>query len=378
MDRLKQIRTDIDQCDKQIVELFELRLEKSLEALHYKQDQGLPILQNDREKIVLEKVKNHLRNKAFTNEVEKLYETMMRLSRQVQARDWNLSDFILIGESIVLPIGERMKQNKVAYQGEAGAFGHLALNHYFKDDVIEILNYNKFEDVLKAVQNGRVEYGVLPIENSSTGGIFEIYDLLLKYDLYIVGEQELKIEQHLIGNEAAEMKDITEIYSHNQGFKQSQDFLKDYPDIKQIPLDNTAASAKFVRESNDISKGAIASREAAKLYGLKILKENIHTNDENWTRFIVVGKKLELDKESKKISLIYSLRHNVGSLYESLGIFAEHEINLMKVESRPIQNQPWKYHFYVDVEGNLLDQKVQEAMNSIQKKSLLMKILGNY
>lgn len=376
-DKLNQIREDIDNYDKQIVELFEQRMEKSLEALRYKQEKGLPILQNNREEIVLEKVKRNLKNKELDSDIEQLYKMIMKLSRQIQAREWNLSDFLLIGESIVLPLGERLEKKIVAFQGEPGAFGHQALKKYFVGEE-EVLHFNKFEDVFLALQNEKADYGVLPIENSSTGGIHDVYDLLLKYDLFIVGEVYLQVEHHLIGCEEATLTTISEVYSHIQGFNQCRTFINQYPNWKLISLDNTAKGAKYVKELNDPTKAAIAGKEAAEIYGLKIIESNIHTNEENWTRFIIIGKKVEINKNSKKISMVYSTRHNVGSFYESLGVFVEQGINLAKVESRPIPNQPWKYHFYVDIEGNLLDKQVQEAIKNLQEKSLYIKVLGNY
>lgn len=376
-DRLEQIRKDIDSYDKQIVELFELRMEKAVEALKYKQAKGLPIVQNDREKKVLEKVADYLRNKDFYPELEQLYLTIMKLSRQIQARKWNLSDFLLIGESLVLPLGERLDKKTVAFQGEKGSFGHRALKEYFGNGET-VIKFEKFDDVFAAVTNGSADYGVLPIENSSTGGIHDVYDLLLKYDLYIVGEQTLQVDHHLLGVEGATAESIKEVFSHPQGFNQCRAYLNHNPDWRLIPFENTATSAKYIKEQNDIEKAAIASKEAAKIYNLKIIAENIHTNKENWTKFIIIGKKVEINKDSKKISLVYSLRHNVGSLYDSLGTFVKQGINLAKVESRPIPNQPWKYHFYVDIEGNLHDKQVQDAIKTIQGKSLFLKILGNY
>ena len=376
-DKLKKIRNDIDNYDKQIVELFEQRMGKALEALRYKQENGIPILQNSREELVLEKVKKNLKNKELDSDLEQLYKTIMKLSRQIQAREWNLSDFLLIGESIVLPLGERLEKKIVAFQGEPGAFGHQALKKYFGSEE-KVLHFNNFEDVFIALQNNEADYGVLPIENSSTGGINDVYDLLLKYDLFIVGEVYLQVEHHLVGSEATTLASISEVYSHIQGFNQCKVFINQYPNWRLISLDNTAKSAKYVKEINDPTKAAIASKEAAEIYGLKIIESNINTNEENWTRFIIIGKKVEIDKNSKRISMVYSTRHNVGSLYESLGVFVRQGINLAKVESRPIANQPWKYHFYVDIEGNLLDKQVQEAIINLQEKSLYIKILGNY
>lgn len=377
MERLNKIREEIDHYDKEIVKLFEKRIDKAKEVLQYKLEVGIPIHQQGREQIVFDKAKGNLKNKKLHSEIEELYTTIMKLSRRVQAKEWNLSDFLLIGESLVLPLGERLNKKTIAYQGEPGAFGHLALKKYFQD-VESILSFDKFEGVFKAIKNGTVDYGILPIENSSTGGIHDVYDLLLEYDLYIVGEQQLQIDHNLVAVKDSNIEHISEIYSHIQGFNQCKTFLNQYPHWQQIPMTNTAASAKYINDMNDPSKAAIASKEAADIYGLEVIKENIQTNKENWTRFIIIGKKVEVTEESKKISLIYSLRHNVGALYESLGYFVNQGINLVKVESRPINNQPWKYHFYIDIEGNLLDKKVQEAIERVQRNSIFIKVLGNY
>jgi len=374
---LELIRADIDQYDKQIVELFEKRMEKAIEVLQYKLEVGLPILQQSREKKVIEKVVNHLKDKELESEVEQLYRTIMSISRRVQARKWNLSDLLLIGESVLIPLGDQIKDKTVAFQGQPGAFGHQALKRYF-GQTDPIIHFDTFEDVFMALQQEKADYGVLPIENSSTGGVHDVHDLLLKYDLFIVGEQYLSIEHHLLGVKGSSLEMIDEVFSHIQGLRQCQDFLKGNSNLKQTALENTATSAKYVQEINDPTKAAIASKEAAELYGLDILKENINTNQENWTRFIIIGRKVELQEEHKKISLIYSLRHNVGSLHESLGLFSQHGINLVKLESRPIANEPWKYHFFVDIEGNLMDKQVQKALGELQDKTLYIKILGNY
>ncbi len=376
-EQLNQLRKSIDEYDTQIVELFEKRMGKALEVLHYKQEKGLPVLQHGREQKVIEKVKNNLQNKELHTEIEQLYLTIMKLSRQIQAKEWNLSDFLLIGETIVLPLGERLKEKKIVFQGEFGAFGHQALTKHFGKEQ-SIHHYETFEDVFKALQADEADYGILPIENSSTGAINDVYDLLVQYDVYIVGEQYLQVEHCLVGLEEAQLEDIEEVYSHIQGFHQSKSFLDRYPNWKLIPYTNTAASAKYIKKLKDPTKAAIASKEAAELYDLKVMNEKINTNQENWTRFIIIGKKVEINEDSRKISLIYSLRHNVGALYDSLGVFVKQGINLAKVESRPIPNQPWKYHFFVDIEGNLLDNQVQEAIKQVQEKSLFIKILGNY
>ena len=229
-----------------------------------------------------------------------------------------------------------------------------------------------------AIKNNEIDYGILPIENSSTGGIAEVYDLLRKYGFYIVGEKVIKVEHHLLGVKGAKLEDIQEVYSHHQALQQSSEFLKDYNKFKLIPFSNTATSAEYIKDKNSKTKGAVASKRAAELYGLDIIKSNINHNKDNYTRFIVIGKKLEYNNNSNKISIVVTVPHKPGMLYKTLSIFAKNNINMMKIESRPIIGKPWEYFFYIDFEGNLNEGSVKAAINEIQEDSSYYKLLGNY
>jgi len=265
----------------------------------------------------------------------------------------------------------------VAYQGVPGSFSEQALLQFFTNPV-QTTYVTTFAEVFKLLNNQEVDYGVLPIENSSTGGIYEILDSLNMYDLYIVGETYVRVTHHLLGCHEATIDTIQEIYSHPQGFQQSRLFLDKFPQWKHIPYYNTAISAQLIAEEQDPKKAAIASKRAAEIYNLKVVVENIQDVNNNYTRFVIISKHMHQDAAYNKISIVYSLPHSVGSLYQSLGIFAEHQVNILSLQSRPIKERPWEFYFYLDLAGNIEDQNVKAALLQIKELSRQYKLLGNY
>ena len=263
------------------------------------------------------------------------------------------------------------------FQGIKGSFSEEALYKYFNKTDIKAINYKNFEDVFIAIENNQIKYGVLPIENSWTGAITNVYDLLNKYNCFITGEVFLKPVQNLLGTADSSIDTIKEVYSHPQGFEQSTNFLNKYS-WKLSPYYNTALSAKYIKELNDKSVAAIASKKAAQLYNLKILQENINDTDLNTTRFVVIGKTLEVNSDCDKISILLSTKHKAGALYNLLKYFAENNINMLKIESRPIKHTPWEYYFYIDLEGNIHDDTVKKAIEQIKHDCHYFRILGNY
>ena len=244
---------------------------------------------------------------------------------------------------------------KIGYQGVKGSFSEEAMISFFGENN-KSLNYEKFEDVFISLKNDEIDYGILPFENSCTGAITAVYDLISKYGFYIVGEECIKINQNLVGVKDATVDDIKEVYSHPQGFEQSKNFLRNHEDFKLIYFYNTAISAKHVSKLNDKSKAAIASSRAAKIYNLDILAKNIHDNNNNHTKFVIISKNLQSSKESNKITVSFSLENRAGSLYNLLGHFAKNNINMIKIESRPSNGELWEYVLYVDLEGNINDE----------------------
>ncbi|CDE92484.1 MULTISPECIES: prephenate dehydratase [Acidaminococcus] len=266
----------------------------------------------------------------------------------------------------------------VGYQGVPGAYSHLALRQYFAGRPVEARNYMLFEDVINAVMKGEIRYGVLPIENSSTGGITEVYDLVRRYGAFIVGEKIVKVEHCLLAWPGAKLEDIREVYSHPQGFSQCRTFFKEHPAMRQFNYFNTAKAAELVAEKKTGYMAAVAGAQAAEQYGLAILARGINTNQSNYTRFIVISRERELVPEADKITLIVSLKHQPGSLYRVLSHFARYQINMTNIESRPIPGRPWEYYFHMDITGHLTDPAVRQALADLPEDTTECKILGNY
>ncbi len=266
---------------------------------------------------------------------------------------------------------------KVGFQGVRASFSHQALIEYFGDSE-DTACFSRFEQVFEALENEKIRYGVLPIENSSTGGIAEVYDLLRKYGFYIVGEKCIKVDHNLLGIKGAEILDIDEIYSHEQGFLQCKEFLDSHENWRLIPYFNTAKSAELIKDENLKRKGCIASKKAAEVYGLDILKTNINYNVNNHTRFIIIEKNMKFSEDLDKISVVIALAHKSGALYSILRYFEEYNSNMIKIESRPMVDKSWEYFFYIDFHGNLLEEGTKNLLKDIEKDSLYFKFLGNY
>jgi chorismate mutase / prephenate dehydratase len=371
LSELDEYRKQIDSIDKELIELFEKRMNIAIKVGKYKRKNNLPIFNGKREEEVVEKNVRNLNNSNYSDITRRFFENIMELSRSLQKN---------IANEDSATSNNIMKENKgviVGYQGVKGSFSEEALLKYF-ESYNNTRNYETFEDVFNALEKNEINKAILPIENSYTGAIAEIYDLLVKYDFYIIGEECIKIDQNLIGIKGTKIDEIQEIYSHPQGFEQSKKFLKNYQNIKIIPYHNTAISAKLISDLKDSRKAAIASKKAAEIYGLEILKENINDKKDNYTKFIIIGKQLEYNTECNKISVVFSLENKAGILYSLLRYFAENNINMIKIESRPNKHESWKYLLYVDFEGSLQDSKVKNALELIEKNSGYFKIIGSY
>ena len=372
MDLLGDYRTEIDKIDKEMTKLLEKRMNISKSISKYKMEHDMQIFHPEREKIVIEKNKGYLENKEYGDLVESYYDNLMYLSRLVQQKEIYSENNIY-----TKPYKNDRENLVVGYQGVPGSFGNEAMLKYFKN-IKEAKSYEKFEDVFKAVEDGEIEYGILPVENSSTGGIGTVEDLLKEYNLYIVGEECIRISQNLVGIKGATVDDIKEVYSHPQGFEQSTKFFDKHKDYNLIPYSNTAISAKLVSDLKDKSKAAIASERAAKLYDLKIIKKDVNDLKNNYTRFIVIGRDLECDETCDKVSILFSIEDTSGGLYTVIRHIKEFGLNMSKIESRPNRNNPWNYIFFVDFDGNLFDVNIKKAINTIARSSKYFKLLGCY
>ncbi|MBW6410839.1 prephenate dehydratase [Clostridium weizhouense] len=374
MEGLDDYRKSIDEIDKEIIELFEKRMDVVLKIGEYKKKNNLPVFNKQREEQVVEKNLKHLKNKDYLEETRTFFYRLMKTSRELQVRKINEEelekDLDIEEENIKI-------KDSIGFYGVKGSFTEEAMIKYFgKKNNAKA--YEEFEDVFLAVQKGDIRYGVLPIENSSTGAISDVYDFLYKYGFYITGEVCIKINQNLLGIKGTTVDEIKEVYSHPQGFKQTSEFLKKNSDWKLSPFHSTATSAKLIKDLNDNSKAAIASKRVAEIYGLEVLSANINNQDENFTRFIIIGKELRKDKNADKVSVVFSLEDKAGTLYKLLRYFAENNINMIKIESRPMKQGPWKYFLYVDFEGNLFNEEVTKALALIEQSSAYFKLLGAY
>lgn len=359
MDELINLRNKIDDIDEKMVELFEERMNVAIDISKLKKQIGKDVLDNSREQEVINRNVKHLKNKGFEKPLKEYIETVMKISRGIQREMINSTSL------------------KIGFQGVPGSYSEQALYQYFGKEV-DTKNVKNFEDIFIELKNKDIDYGVVPIENSSTGGISDVYELFNKYNCCITGEVCVKINHHLLGLKGAVIDDIEEVYSHPQGFAQCGEFLKFHPQWKLIPYDNTANSAKLVQKENKKSMAVIASERAAEIYGLNILASYINSNTSNITRFAIVAREMNVSEDADKISVILSTEHKAGSLYNVLKYFAEEKLNLLKIESRPMKNKPWEYFFYIDFEGNINEPSVKEAIDMIKEKSHYFKILGNY
>lgn len=265
---------------------------------------------------------------------------------------------------------------KVAFQGETGAYSEVAVYKYFGAEV-QPIPCKSFQEVFIKADSGLVDYGVLPIENSIEGSVNQVYDLLLTHNLMICGEAVIKIEHCLIGNPNSDLSYIKRVYSHPQALAQCSDFLEKLK-CEVIPTYDTAGSVKIVKERGLIDEAAIASEKAAEIYGMKILARGVSNYPDNYTRFVIVSKEDAPPSGNDKTSIIFSVKHVPGALYEALGVFAKRGINLTKIESRPTRKKPWEYIFYLDFEGHRFEARCADALKELRDKTLFVKVLGSF
>lgn len=373
MTELDEYRNTIDEIDNELVRLFEQRLQTVLKIAEYKEKKHLPVLDAGREELVIQKNLARLSTDAYEQETVQFFQAIMAITKNVQSSKIKKTNY----KQEHFQSAEVKADPRVGYYGAPGSFCEEAMFHYF-ETIGTASSYAEFEDVFQSLTDGKIDYAVLPIENSSTGSIAKVYDLLNESNCSIIGEQLIKINQHLVGLKGSDLGQIKEVYSHQQGFEQSTTFLKPFGKWKLIPYRSTSESAKRISEDRDISKAAISSRRAAAHYGLAILKENIHNSDQNTTRFVILSRELEFDQLSDKITVVFSLDNQAGTLHRLLHHFAENQLNLVKIESRPQTGKNWHYLLYADLEGNLLDPRVQQAFHTIQQYTSYFRMIGNY
>lgn len=369
MKDLKQCRYEIDEIDEQLMALFEKRMQVARDVVNYKMAHDMEIFQSAREIEVIEKNISRIQHNDLKPYAKHFLTSMMNISKTYQ------STFLSFDKNLEF-YTPRMENITVGFQGVPGAFSQKALDTYFGPHTKK-QHYDHFKDVFEALKNDEIDYGIVPLENSSTGAINDNYDAMRDYDFYIVGEQSLSVSQHLLGIKGSHLENIQEVYSHPQGLLQTSLFLEKHH-IQPHTYENTAMAAKFVASLNNPHIGAIASSQAAKLYNLDILQENVQNVSNNATRFIIFGKRLEISDDSSCISIVFTLPHQVGALYQITKIINDYAINMLRIESRPLLETPWEYYFYVDLEGSLKNPSMIQALQDIKAHTQTMRVLGNY
>lgn len=289
-------------------------------------------------------------------------------------------DFAYLDKAKAVKHISKVKGNgdrRAAFLGELGTFSHKACVQYFGTKVKPV-PMSSFRQIFDAVKEGDVDFGVVPLENSLTGSIHENYDLLLEYELKIIGEIRLRIMRHLAGHPEATVKTIKRVFSHPQAFQQCRQFLEQHPEWELVSAEDTATAVMRVKEGGLATDACIASKEAATIYEMAVIQEGIETNPRNYTRFGIISTQA-LEKGPKgKSSLIYSTGNRPGALYETLKIFAEKGVNLVKLESRPIHGKPWEYMFYVDIEADAESDSFKPILEMLKNKTDYLKLLGSY
>lgn len=373
MDLLK-LREQIDEIDKQIVDLYEKRMDISRQVAEFKIKNGKKVFDKAREEEKLRKVKSLTHNEFNSQGIEELFEQIMSMSRKLQYR--LLAQHGSMGNLPFIGMKQLDAKARVVFQGAEGAYSQAAMVQYFGEKV-NSFHVDTFRDAMAAIDEGSADFAVLPIENSTAGIVSEIYDLLVEFENYIVGEQIIRIEHCLMGVPGTQIDDIKTVYSHPQSLMQSARFLSGYG-WQQISMQNNAFAARKVAEEKDKSQAAIASEYAAKLYGLSILRKGVNQSSTNSTRFIIVTNQKIFLENAKKVSICFEVPHESGSLYHMLSHFIYNNLNMNRIESRPIEGRNWEYRFFIDFDGNLSDSAVKNALRGLREEARNMRILGNY
>ena len=372
---LQDLRKQIDEIDAGIVDLYERRMEVCEEVAKFKMTNGKKVFDKAREQEKIAKVKSMVHNEFNSHGVEELFEQLMAMSRKRQYQ--LLEENGMPGRLPFIGVDELITGKvRVVFQGAEGAYSQAAMHKYFGDK-IESFNVATFRDAFSAIDEGSADFAVLPIENSTAGMVSEIYDLLVEFENYIVGEQVIKIVHCLMGLPGTEIDQIKTVYSHPQSLMQSARFLSEHP-WQQISMQNNAFAAKKVKEDQDKTQAAIASEYAAQVYGLEVLKKGVNMSGSNSTRFIIITNQKVFRKDAGKINICFELPHESGSLYHMLSHFIYNNVNMTKIESRPIEDRSWEYRFFIEFEGNLADSSVKNALRGLREEARNMKILGNY
>lgn len=377
MQDLSEIRKRIDAIDTQICDLFSQRMQCTHEVAEYKRANNKPVLDRGRERAkladVASKVPEPLRDYS-----QVLFNLIMEISRAQQSAE-NNQDSPLAGQiaRAVSDTPALFPQSAfVACQGVEGAYSQHAADRLFKHATISY--FEEFEGVFRAVDQGFCKYGVLPVENSTAGTVNQVYDLMMRHKFSIVRSVRIKVDHNLLALPGAKLEGIRDIYSHQQAINQSRQFLDSLPNVTVHVAENTAAAAKMVAESGRTDVAALSSRSCAELYNLVALARNVQDSNANYTRFACIAKDLEIYPGADRTSLMVVTKNDPGSLYKVLARFYALDINLVKLESRPIPNSDFDFMFYFDVECPVAAPEFASLIASLDDVCEEYRYLGSY
>ena len=370
---LKAYRNEIDRIDDEIVRLFQERMDVAAKIAEYKKEQGMAILQPAREREKLAEVSEKSRED-MQSYMRVLYSLLFELSRTYQERGNRTELFDKIEYAIDNTPRLFPRSATVACQGVEGAYSQLACEKLFKDPQIQY--FRNFEGVFSAIEAGFCQYGILPIENSTAGSVKRVYDLMVKHNFSIVRSARMKVDHCLLAK--ADHGEIREIYSHEQAIAQSATFLKSLGNVKITVCENTAIAAMMVAQSDRKDVAALSSRMCAELYNLKILKSGVQDEGNNHTRFLCISKNAEIYPGADKTSVMMVLPHKPGALYKVLARLYALDINLLKLESRPLPERDFVFMFYLDLETSVYSQEFARLMCEIGGICEDFRYLGSY
>lgn len=377
MSELEQLRGDIDAIDRQIVDLMKQRMETVAQVAEYKKANNIPVLDSGRERALLSKVGQEA-GEELADYIQSMYRAIMAASRSYENGKLGRGSKVYDGIKKAMEETPQLFPQRpiVACQGIEGAYSQIACDRLFK--VPSILYFQSFDHVFKAVESGMCQYGILPIENSTAGSVNAVYDLMIRHNFSIVRSARLKVSHNLLAKPGTKLEDIRDIYSHEQAISQCAGFLVGLKNVAVHVVENTAVAARMVAQSDHGDVAALSSRLCAEQYDLEIVRDNVQDQDNNYTRFICISKKPEIYPGADRTSLMMTLPHKPGTLYNVLAKFYALNINLQKLESRPLPNREFEFMFYFDVEASVYAPEMEKLFRDLEAESEQLRYLGTY
>ena len=377
MSELEQLRGDIDAIDRQIVDLMKRRMETVAQVAEYKKANNMPVLDTSRERALLSKVGQEA-GEELADYVQSMYRTIMAASRSYENGKLGRGSKVYDGIKKAMEETPQLfpQRPTVACQGIEGAYSQIACDRLFKAP--SIMYFQSFDHVFKAVESGMCQYGILPIENSTAGSVNAVYDLMIRHNFSIVRSARLKVSHNLLAKPGTKLEDIRDIYSHEQAISQCAGFLVGLKNVAVHVVENTAVAARMVAQSDRGDVAALSSRLCAEQYDLEIVRDNVQDQDNNYTRFICISKKPEIYPGADRTSLMMTLPHKPGTLYNVLAKFYALNINLQKLESRPLPSREFEFMFYFDVEASVYAPEMEKLFRDLEAESEQLRYLGTY